>query len=111
MPYKKGTGKIEVYNNEEVLDGIEDITLALDLKREPVGIRFLFTKEEYETSKLDEVIGHLSYCMMVEKSSRGRGFKSMLCHHSCDGATTALGLEESTDRIESGLEYYSYNFI
>ncbi|AMP20650.1 hypothetical protein AZF37_05175 [endosymbiont 'TC1' of Trimyema compressum] len=71
MPYKKGTGKIEVYNKKEALDGIEDVTLALDLKREPVGIRFLFTEEEYGKSKLNEVIGHLSYCMMIEKSSRG----------------------------------------
>lgn len=109
MPYKKGMGKIEVYDREDVLDGIEDLTLALDLKRQPVGIQFLFSKEDYEESIFDEVIGHLSYCMMVEKASRGKGFKSMLCHHNCDGGTTALGLEASTDRIESGLEYYSYN--
>lgn len=28
---------------------------------------------------------------------------------NCDGGTTALGLEGSNTRIESGKEYFSYN--
>jgi len=36
-------------------------------------------------------------------------FKARLKHINCDGGTTALALEPSTPRIESGAEYFSYN--
>ncbi len=52
----------------------------------------------------------MTYCMMVKQASGGSwGYKTRLEHHSCDGATTALALEPSTARIESGEEYFSYN--
>ncbi|GAA0737982.1 DUF169 domain-containing protein [Clostridium oceanicum] len=88
---------------------IEDITLAIGLTRKPVGIKFIYTKEEFDKLEVKRPEFKLCYCCMVEKATRGFAFKSLLEDHICDGATTALGLEDSTEKIESGREYFSYN--
>jgi uncharacterized protein (DUF169 family) len=97
------------YDNKVVNEYTEDLSIALGLKRQPVGVKLIFDEESYSKISVPEIRGKISYCCMVEKATRGIGSKSILKHHNCDGGTTALGLEESTDRIESGEEYFSYN--
>lgn len=97
------------YDSNLIENYCEDLQCALNLKRKPVGIKFYFTKESYDQSKVKEPAGQLSYCCVVEKATRGMAFKFRLEHLNCDGGTTALGLEESNNRIESGMEYFSYN--
>lgn len=97
------------YDNSIIKSYCEDLQCALNLKRKPVGVKLHFTRESYEKSKLKEPKGKLSYCCVVEKATRGMSFKFRLEHINCDGGTTALGLEPSTNRIESGEEYFSYN--
>lgn len=87
----------------------DDLQCALNLKRKPVGIKLYFDKEAYDESEVKEPKGKLSYCCVVEKATRGMAFKVRLEHINCDGGTIALGLEKSTNRIESGTEYFSYN--
>ncbi|NLL59024.1 MAG: DUF169 domain-containing protein [Firmicutes bacterium] len=94
---------------ELVKEYVEDLIMALDLTRKPVGVKLIFTEEDYNACNAPEVKGKIPYCCMVERATRGRHIKSKLEHHNCDGATTALALEDSTERIESGLEYFSYN--
>ena len=54
----------------------------------------------------------MPYCVMVKQAAlQGKGIKSRLEHHKCDGATTALALEPSTEKIESGQEYFHINYI
>ncbi len=113
MPYK--AKNIEFGANKHVLDTAmlqdyaENLTLALQLKRRPVGVRLINTKEEFDALDAPAVKGKMAYCQMVERASNGRMYKSRPENHSCDGATTALALEKSTAQIESGEEYYSYN--
>jgi uncharacterized protein (DUF169 family) len=97
------------FDADLVKELIEDIDCALDFKRKPVGVKLLFTEEEYEGIEWKEPRVPLAYCVVVEKATRGMNFKAKLEHISCDGGTTALNLEPSTDRIESGEEYFSYN--
>ena len=99
----------DAYPQETINHYIEDLKEVLDLKRKLVGITYIFQKEDYEKCQVEEVAGKLPYCVMVKQASMGRASKSRLEHHNCDGATTALGLEPSTERIESGEEYFSYN--
>ena len=97
------------FDNEKLKEYYEDLQCALNLKRKPVGVKFYFTEEDYNNCEKDEPSGPLSYCCIVEKATRGKSFKARLQHLNCDGGTTALGLEDSTPRIESGMEYFSYN--
>lgn len=87
----------------------EDLDCALNLSRIPVGIQLFFNEDDYNNSQLNEPTSPLSYCCIIEKATRGKSFKAKLNHINCDGGTTALNLEPSTNRIESGEEYFSYN--
>ena len=113
MPYKHPNISYglptDSFPKELVGEYVEDLTMALGLTREPVGVKFFFSEEEYNAYDAPEVRGKIPYCCMVERATRGRHIKSKLEHHNCDGATTALALEDSTERIESGTEYFSYN--
>lgn len=97
------------YDNSIIKELCEDINCALNFSRKPVGIKLYFDKEEYSKLEWKEPNAPLSYCCVVEKATRGKAFKIRLEHLSCDGGTTALNLEPSTERIESGAEYFSYN--
>ena len=113
MPYKAknmefGANK-HVLDTDMLRDCTENLVLALDLKRRPVGVRLINEQAEYDGLSAPEVKGKMAYCQMIERAGKGRTYKSRLENHSCDGATTALALEKSTPRIESGEEYYSYN--
>lgn len=108
MPFKIGEAKEKYFAIDKLRENIKYLELAIDLKRKPVGVKFIFSKEDYDALDIPEVRGSLSYCKMIELSTKGKGSKSNLKNHSCDGGTTALGLEPSTDLIESGRTYYSY---
>ena len=41
------------------------------LTRKPVGIKFLFTKEEYEGCPVEEARAKMAYCVMVKTASLG----------------------------------------
>ncbi len=115
MPYKAsnisfGENKHQL-DLEKLQDYTQNLSLALDLQRQVVGVRLINEPEEFGALAAPLVKGKMAYCQMVEKASRGQLYKSTLENHSCDGATTALALEASTPRIESGEEYYSYNLF
>ncbi|KNF07887.1 protein of unknown function DUF169 [Gottschalkia purinilytica] len=94
---------------EDVKEAVENLEIILGLNRKPVGVKLIFSKEEYDKLKEEEIKGKTSYCVMIEKATREFSFKSRYENHNCDGGTTALALEPSTERIESGEEYFSYN--
>lgn len=99
----------EEYPKDEIIDAVERLKSVLNTDREPVGITLLFTEEEYSDYPADEPTSKLPYCVMVKNAAiKRRGVKSTLKHHNCDGATTALALEPSNEKIESGEEYFSY---
>lgn len=113
MPYKHKNIEYglphEQYPREDVLACMETLKEVIGLEREPVGITLLFTEEDYNAYPVEETTAAMPYCVMVKQAAtRGKGIKSRLEHHKCDGATTALALEPSTERIESGQEYFSY---
>lgn len=97
------------FDNVIVGELCEDLDCALGLNRKPVGIKLFFSEEGYNAIEWEEPKFPMAYCVVVEKATRGRRFKVKLEHLNCDGGTTALNLEPSTNRIESGEEYFSYN--
>lgn len=113
MPYKHQNIEYglphEVYPKETIGQCIDNLNQVLDLQYEPVGITLLFTKEDYDNYSVPEIQGAMPYCVMIKHALKhDKAIKSRLEHHKCDGATTALALEPSTEHIESGQEYFSY---
>lgn len=115
MPYKNNRMKFaenkELVAPEEIREAVEDLQLAIDLKQKPVGVKFLNTKEAYDEAPGRAPKSKLAYCQMIAYARKGKMIKSTVEHHLCDGATTALGLEASTPKIESGEEYFSYHLF
>lgn len=100
----------EEYPKERIDQCIETLKDMIGLNREPVAITLLFTKEDYENYPVEEITHGAAYCVMVKGAAvHQKAVKCRLEHHKCDGATTAFALEPSTERIESGQEYFSYN--
>ena len=113
MPYKHKNIEYglphQAYPKERILECIDTLKSTIGLEREPVGITLLFSKEDYDAYPVEEIQSATSYCVMVKQAvTKGTALKCCLKHHKCDGATTAFALEESTEWIESGREYFSY---
>lgn len=114
MPAKREEGyqvksSIEYYDEEHTRENVEFVSPILKLERKPVGIKIFTNKTEYEKFPWNEPKANLAYCCYVEKATRGFRFKSRADKHYCDGGTTALSLEPTTNEIESGEVYYSYS--
>ena len=114
MPYKHSSITYglphEEYPKERIDQCIDTLKEVIGIDREPVAITLLFTKEDYDNYPVEEIDHATAYCVMVKHASvNKKSIKCRLEHHKCDGATTASALEPSTERIESGQEYFSYN--
>lgn len=113
MPFKAagieyGIPHLE-YPKDEVVGLVDTLKEVIGLTSEPVGITLLFNQEDYDKYPVEETQSKLPYCVMVKNAMlKGKAIKCRLEHHNCDGATTALALEPSTEEIESGLTYFSY---
>lgn len=114
MPYKTdkisyGAAHLE-YPKANVVNALDSLRETIHLDKEPVAITLLFTKEEFDAYPAEQMKAKAPYCVMVKAAAvNGKGVKTTLENHGCDGATTALALEPSTDEIESGRTYFSYN--
>ena len=73
---------------------VNRMTKALGLRRNIVGVRFLYFKHEYDNLELEEYGRKTSYCMMVKHAMDGNHFKAKLKHFACRCAIEALGLDD-----------------
>lgn len=95
------------YKNIEK-SALDKITASLEIKRKIVGVKFLFTKEEYELADVKPAKSKIPYCVMVKLATGGTGLKATLELSGCGGGTRALGLEEPSKEFQSGCEYNSF---
>lgn len=92
----------------ELFNEIETLDCILDLSRDIVGVKFIFTEEEFEHINIEQVKFKMSYCNTVRLASQGRSFKANLNHFFCKASARALGLMDVNDEIISGRLYYSF---
>jgi len=93
---------------EERKLALKKITSALEFKRKIVGVKFLFTEEEFIQAEAKALKVKMPYCVMVRMAGNGYSLKSTLATSGCGGGTRALGLESPSDEFSSGREYYSF---
>lgn len=80
---------------------------ALGLKRQLVGVTFLFDKEEFNTCMVPLSTQSISYCSLVRMATIGFERKAGLKQISCPGATRALGMVPPDEEYLSGRRYLS----
>ena len=87
---------------------LNQLYASLELDRKAIGVRFLFTKEEYDACPVPPAKAKMAYCVMVKVASSGICLKADLSLFGCGGATRALGLEEPSPTFCTGQEYLSF---
>ncbi len=78
------------------------INAYLELDREVSGIKFLFSKEEFDEFNAVELKNKMAYCTMVRNSMKGRAIKAKAENFACISAAKAVGLAEVTHEDDSG---------
>ena len=114
MPFKSDKVKYGLphkgYPVDTVVENEKRLMNLIHLDKEPVAITLLFDEKEFAEYPAEEMKAKTAYCVMVKlAATAGKGVKTTLKNHACDGATTALSLEPSTDEIETGRTYFSYD--
>ena len=81
---------------------------SINVDRKIVGVKFLFSEDDFNSFDIEPAKAKLSYCMMVKIASSGKSIKVKREHFKCNSSARALGIKESDFHVKSGREYYSY---
>lgn len=95
-----------ITDNNMKRDDAKWLSILLDLKREPVGIKFLYDEEEYSKALSQEPAAGMPYCTAVRNASMGKSSKMNLEHMACLASAKALGLMERDNASLSGRHHY-----
>ena len=80
------------YNQESVRRTVEYANCALKLEHRIVGMKFLFTQEEFDAADAPKLESRMSYCTMVIHAGRGESMKADINNFGCFGGARALGI-------------------
>ncbi|MEG0371719.1 MAG: DUF169 domain-containing protein [Clostridium sp.] len=86
----------------------KSLSKYLGLERSIVGIKFIFTQDEYDGCKTPEIDGLASYCYLVKEASEGKCYKSCSKTFKCNPSAMALGIRKTNNKVISGQNYYSH---
>ena len=86
-------------------DAVERANCALDLSKQIVGIRFLFSKEAFDAAEPEQPERRMSYCRMVAGAARGKEMKVDVTNFECFASARVLGIVGLDDWYTSG-NYY-----
>lgn len=78
------------------------LSCAIDWPRQFVGIRFLFTEDEFKQCDAVELKKPIHYCQMVRAATRGNAVKAAAEAHGCPAASCALGITKANEYHRSG---------
>lgn len=87
MNYKESTTKVMAY---------------LGLERKPVGVKFFFTKEEYDKCDIPERERKVTYCNSINLASRGQAMRLRKEHQACFNGSVALGFNPAPPKMANG---------
>jgi uncharacterized protein (DUF169 family) len=89
-------------NKEHLKKLVMKVNCALELDRKIVGVKFLFSKEEYEAVDARHIKNKLNYCVMVKLAMSGKALKATGDDLACIAGARAIGLKEIDDYHKSG---------
>ena len=92
-----------------MIDNTNKLETVLDLERQIVGVKFVYSKEEFDQIETKSVRHKMSYCNTVRLATKGHSFKAESENFLCKGSARALGLLKTDNRVLSGEDYYSFN--
>ena len=87
---------------------IEKFSTALNLKRQIVGIRFIFLKEEYEDLDVPEVSVKGTFCALTGRAMSGEMIKGKADSFGCQGGPEMLGMKPVPNYVRSGKQFSTF---
>lgn len=69
------------------------LSCAIDWPKKPVGIRFIYSEDEYKSIEAIEPVKPINYCQSVRAATVGHCIKLNKKNSGCPAATIALGME------------------
>lgn len=88
----------------------EKMKAMLNLARLPVGVKLVYSKEDYNMYEAKELIHPMNYCVAIRSAGYGHSIKITGETSRCMGSTTALGFQlpppafyDGTEGCEMGL--------
>lgn len=92
----------------DINEMVKDLNCILALDRAIVGVKFIFSKEEFDSVNAPQVKYKMSYCNMVRLASTGKSYKADKSNFLCIGSAKALGLVKPDSKAISGNVYHSF---
>lgn len=93
----------------DIKQSVNMIEGYLELDRKPVGVKFLFTKEEFNNFEVEQKDRKVTYCNSVQLASIGKCMKLTKENQACPNGATALKMKEVAPPIASGVGRHSKN--
>ncbi len=91
-----------MFNRSEMLNSYNKVNTVLCLERKVVGVKFLFTKREFDNDPADKMSNKLTYCAMVRRAAEGEVIKADFDNFACFGGARALGIVDVDEFYTSG---------
>lgn len=88
--------------NKETREQIIKLNCALELERKIVGIKFLFSEEDYDRADAKQITNIMNYCVIVKLAMNGMVLKARGDDLACLAGARALGLKEIDNLQRSG---------
>ncbi len=93
----------------DIKQSVDMIEGYLELDRKPVGVKFLFTEEDFNNFNVAQKDRKVTYCNSVQLASKGKCMKLTKENQACPNGAAALKMKEVAPPIASGVGRHSKN--
>lgn len=90
-------------------ESVIEIQSYLDMDRKPVGVKFLYTQEEFKNFDIAQRDRKVTYCNSVQLASKGKCMKLTRENQGCPNGAAALHFVDVAPPIASGVGRHKKN--
>lgn len=87
---------------KKIRQAVTKVNCALELDRRIIGVKFLFTEEEFKQADAKPINSKMYYCGMVKSAMAGNSIKVSGENFGCLGGARAIGVMEPGEMYLSG---------
>ena len=91
----------------EIKESVKLIEGYLNLDRKPVGVKFLFSREEFMSFKVDQRDRKVTYCNSIQLASKGSCMKLTQANQGCPNGACALNFKDVPEPMANGKARFS----
>lgn len=88
--------------NKLFKDAVDKMYSCLDFDHCVVGVKLLYSEDEYNSIDSKEAKGKMHYCGMIKNATRGKSIKSKYQGFNCQSAPRVLGINSSDLKNSKG---------